>query len=196
MEKFYRSLFRSGKIWDHTLAELRELDFGIKRSDAFRGMQIATFEDILKKFACHCVMNIHLKTIGAEPGYLDKVVKLIKKYDCEKYVYFMSGDDDVLERLQKEYPDILRCCGGGKGRWQIVERAIKFGCKKLQFVKNYFNQEMVDKAHENGIICNVFWSDDPEETEMFLDMGIDVILTNDYHRISQVVGKREKYITY
>ena len=57
-------------------------------------------------------------------------------------------------------------------------------------------KEMIDKAHENGIICNVFWSDDEAETRTFLDMGIDVILTNDYHRISGVVAKREKYVTY
>ena len=124
------------------------------------------------------------------------MVKLIEKYDCEKYVYFMTGEDELLERLQKEYPHILRCCGGGKGRWQIVERAVKFGCTKLQFVKGYFNQEMVDRAHENGIICNVFWSDDPEETQRYLDMGIDVILTNDYNAIAQVVAKKDKYVTY
>ena len=186
----------TGKIGDYTLAELRELDFGVKYGDAFLGMKIPTFEDILKKFACHCIMNIHLKTEGKDHEYLEKVVNLIKKYDCEKYVYFMSGDDKILDRLQKEYPEIMRCCGGGNGRWEIVERAIKYGCKKLQFVKNYFNQEMIDKAREHGIICNVFWSDDPEETERFLDMGIDVILTNDYHRISEVVNKRDKYIMY
>ena len=33
-----------------------------------------------------------------------------------------------------------------------------------------FDQAMIDKAHENGIICNVFWSDDEEETQRFLDM--------------------------
>ena len=184
----------TGKIWEHTLDELRALDFGIKRGEHFSGMQIATFEDILKKFACHTVMNIHLKTEGDKPEYLDKVVRLIKKYDCEKYVYFVSGQDKVLERLQREYPQIARCCGAGDGRWEIVERAIKFGCKKVQLFKPYFNQEMIDKAHENGIICNVFWSDNPEETKKFLDMGIDVILTNDYHRISMVVDKKEKYI--
>jgi len=156
-------------------------------------MKIPTFEEILKKFACHCVMNIHLKTIGEKPEYLDKVVKLIKKYDCEKYVYFMSGDDNLLERLQREYPEIMRCCGAGQDKWGMVERAIKYGCCKIQLFKPYFNQEMIDKAHANGIICNVFWSDDKEETERFLDMGIDVILTNDYHRISEVVNKREKY---
>jgi len=186
----------TGRIGDYTLAELRELDFGVKYAPAFAGMKIPTFEEILAKFSCHCVMNIHLKTAGEKPEYLDRVVSLIRKYDCEKYVYFMSGDDLLLERLAKEYPDIARCCGGGDGKWEIVERAIRFGCKKLQFVKGYFNREMVQKAHENGIICNVFWSDDPAETEEFLDMGIDVILTNDYNRIAQVVAKREKYITY
>ena len=48
-------------------------------------------------------------------------------------------------------------------------------------------QAMIDKAHENGILCNVFWSDDPEEAQRFLDMGIDTILTNDYNRIAQAV---------
>ena len=183
----------TGKVWDYTLAELRELDFGIKRGDNFAGMKIPTFEDILKKFACHTVMNIHLKTAGEKPEYLCKIVDLIKKYDCEKYVYFMSGDDLLLERLQKEYPDIPRCCGAGGGKWEIVDRAIKYGCRKVQLFKPYFNREMIDKAHANGIVCNVFWSDDADETERFLDMGIDVILTNNYHKISTIVNKRAKY---
>ena len=187
-----------GKVWEYTLEELRRFDFGSKRGEHFKNMRIPTFEDILKKFACHCVMNIHLKTMGDKPEYLDKVVKLIKKYDCEKYVYFMTGDDNILARLQAEYPNLTRCCGGGSesGRWHIVERAIKFGCKKLQLVKGYFNQEMIDRAHEHGIICNVFWSDKEEETQNYLDMGIDVILTNDYQKIAEIVSQREKYITY
>ena len=186
----------TGRISDYTLAELRALDFGVKRGEEFSGLRIPTFEEILKKFACHCVMNIHLKTGGERPEYLGKVVDLIKKYDCLKYVYFMSGSDTLLERLEREFPEIPRCCGAGDGRWEIVDRAIRYHCKKLQLFKGYFNKEMIDKAHAHGIICNVFWSDDPKETEEYLDMGIDVILTNDYGRISQIVEKRPKYVTY
>ena len=186
----------TGKVWEYTLDELRALDFGAKRGEAFSGMKIPTFEDILKKLACHCIMNIHLKTEGDKPEYLKKVVALIKKYDCEKYVYFVSGQDSLLERLKNEFPNIKRCCGAGKDKWAIVDRAIKYECQKVQLFKPYFNQEMIDKAHEHGIICNVFWSDDPDETRRFLDMGIDVILTNDYNRIAQVVAEREKYVTY
>lgn len=183
----------TGKVWTYTLDELRELDFGSKHGEAFAGMKIPTFEDILKKFACHCIMNIHLKTGGDKPEYLGKVVELIKKYDCEKYVYIMCGKDEVLERLQREFPEIQRCCGGGDGKWEIVDRAIKYGCKKLQFFKECCTREMVERAHAHGIVCNAFFADTPEMANEYLDMGVDTILTNTYHIISEVVAKREKY---
>ncbi len=189
-----------GRIYEHSFEELSRLDFGFKFGDKFRGMRILKFEEILKKFSCHAVMNIHIKTPDnkhpADPEFLKKTIALVRKYDCEKYVYFMSGNDFVLEQLQMMAPDICRCCGGGDAPYEMVERAVKYGCKKIQLFKGKFTPDMVERAHEKGIICNVFWSDDPEETEKFLDMGIDTILTNDYNLISQVVAKREKYIYY
>ncbi len=186
----------TGRVYEHTLAELQALDFGVKYSERFKGLGIVKFEDILKKFACHTIMNIHIKTptndYDYDPAILKKIVALIDKYDCRKYVYFMSGNDKFLKLAQELAPDITRCCGGGDQKWEIVERAIRYGCKKLQLFKPYFNQEMIDKAHANGIKCNVFFSDDAEETEKFLDMGIDTILTNDYHTIAEAVKAYQK----
>ena len=71
----------------------------------------------------------------------------------------------------------------------MVDRAIALGAYKVQLYKPYFNEETVKKAHANGILCNVFWSDDPEEAKKFREMGIDTILTNDYNLISQVVER-------
>ena len=59
--------------------------------------------------------------------------------------------------------------------------------QKVQLFKPYFSKEMVNKAHENGIICNVFYADDVDEAKRYLDMGIDTILTNDYLKISKAV---------
>ena len=183
----------TGRVYDKTYEELLKLDFGIKRGEEFKGLRILRFEEILKKFSCHTVMNIHIKSKNnVDPlpeAYLRDIVRLIDKYDCRKYVYFMTGNDAVLAQLKEIAPDICRCCGGGDAPWDIVERAIKLDCRKVQLFKPYFDQSMIDKAHENGIICNVFWSDDPEEARRFLEMGIDTILTNDYHRISQVVKR-------
>ena len=69
----------------------------------------------------------------------------------------------------------------------MVSTALAFDCKKIQLYKPYFDQAMIDRAHENGIRCNVFWSNRPEETRQFLEMGIDTILTNDYHRVACAV---------
>jgi hypothetical protein len=108
----------------------------------------------------------------------------------------MSGTDSVLEQLMNLAPDLARCCGGGDAPYEMVERALKYGCKKIQLVKGKFTEDMIARAHEHGIACNIFWSDDPEEAESFLNMGIDTVLTNDYGLISQVVNAREKYVYY
>ena len=180
-----------GKIYEHTYDELLQYDFGSKFGEKFKGLKILRFEEILKKFSCHVIMNIHIKTINSDCDYkkenLEKIIKLIDKYDCRKWVYFMCGNDNVLSMLQQMAPDICRCCGAGNKPWEIVERAIKYDCKRVQFFKPHFNKQMIDKARENGIICNVFWSDEPDEAIKFLDMGIDTILTNDYNLVSRAV---------
>ncbi|MBP3361615.1 MAG: hypothetical protein J6N52_12210 [Clostridia bacterium] len=181
----------TGLVFEHTYDELSEYDFGKKYGEKFMGMKILKLDEILEKFACHVIMNIHIKsennTDPLPENYLRKIVSAIDKYDCRKYVYFMTENDEVLKQLKSIAPDICRCCGGGDLPWQIVDRAIKYDCKKVQLVKNYFNREMIDKAHRNGIICNVFWSDDAAEAKEFLDMNIDTILTNDYNTISNAV---------
>ena len=181
----------TGKVYELTYEELLQYDFGVKYGEKFAGMKILRFEDILKKFACQTIMNIHLKPwkreVGLTEEFIKKVTALIYQYDCQKHVYFMSGVDEALGMLRELAPEIPRCCGAGGGSWNIVERAMKYDCQKVQLMKPEFNQEMIDKAHANGIICNVFWSDDVEEAKQFLEMGIDTILTNDYNLISQVI---------
>ncbi len=179
-----------GKVYEKTYEELRALDFGIKYGEKFAGMKIPTFEEILRKFSCHVVMNIHIKTLADEPyneEAMKKIVALIRRYDCEKYVYFMISHDTVIKQFMAYAPDIPVCVGAEGGAWEIVDRAIALGAKKVQLFKPYFNQEMIDKAKANGIICNVFYADVADEAKKYLDMGIDTILTNEYNLISQVL---------
>ena len=123
---------------------------------------------------------------------MSEVVALLKKYDCEKHAYFMTTSDEKIKKL-KAYAPHLRCCvGHDENRpWEIVERAIALGAEKVQLFKPYFNRETVEKAHAHGIRCNVFWAEDIDEANAYLDMGIDCILTNDYLAIKN--GVKEKF---
>lgn len=185
----------SGKIGEHTYEELLRLDFGIKRGEEFKGLKIPTFEEILQKFAGRVIMNLHVK-IWNHPELdpkLSEIVSLIRKYDCEKHVYFMSSSDEMLKRA-REYAPEIECCVGWNGdttnMMSMVDRAIAIGATKVQLFKPYFNQETVDYAHANGIRCNVFYTDHAARANEYLDMGIDTILTNDYLTVYNAVADR------
>ncbi len=173
-----------GKIYEHTYEELLKLDFGSRHSEAFGGLRIATFEEILQKFSGRVIMNIHIKIWDADfdKDMLPEIVSLIRKYDAQKHVYFMTTSDRMLKKAMAYAPDIACCVGwdGNEDPMSMVDRAIALGAPKVQLFKPYFNEATVKKAHENGILCNVFYADDPEEAKQYFKMGIDTVLTNNY----------------
>ena len=182
----------TGAIWDRELAYFKKCDFGSVYSEKYKGLNGATFEDILKKFAGRVVMNIHVKIwdmIRLNPAgnispRLEQIADLIKKYDCEKHVYFMSTNTAMLCKMREILPAAGYCQGAGEGNAKMVEAAIANRFEKVQFVKDSpYSKELIDKCHEYGIKCNMFWSDDPEEAREFFDLGIDCVLTNDYQRV-------------
>ena len=119
---------------------------------------------------------------------IKEIVSLIRKYDCERYVYFMLDRDSNIRQFKEYAPDIPVCVGHDPARpFEIVDRAIALGCQKVQFFKPHINKEMIDKAHAHGIICNVYWADTEEEAKQFLEMGCDTILTNEYGIVSNVL---------
>ena len=195
--KLDRTSTGTGNIDDRTLAELRTYDFGVKFDEKFAGLGIVTFEEILKRFAGQVVMNVHVKPLSMTEAYpediMKKIVALVRKYDNAKHVYFMLETDMQIKQFKAYAPDIAVCVGHLSARpWDIVDRAIELGCEKVQFFKPYYSKEMIDKAHANGIVCNVFWSDEPDETKEFLDLGIDTVLSNNYLTVANFVKEYKK----
>ena len=125
-------------------------------------------------------------------GHLEKIAALIRKYHAKEYCYFKVGEHGMLAMLTKIAPEIARCAGAGADPYEdYAETAMRYGCSKIQLFQPYFAQnppdyaeKMIAKCHENGIRVNYFWADDPEEAVRYLKMGVDTVLTNDYHRVS------------
>ena len=126
------------------------------------------------------------RTVRFSRDFICKVAGLLHRYDCAEHAYFM-GYSNVQEAAIEAAPEIARCMGSEPDRAElkIVSQAIRYGCQKVQFFKEYFNQELIDLAHENNIKCNYFYTDDPERAKELLDMGIDTVLTNSYFAVAQ-----------
>ena len=184
----------TGAVYDKTYAELGTYDFGVKCGEHFRGLRILRFEDILRKLACHTIMNIHLKDREGRPwdeANLRKVLELIDAFDARKHVYFMSSCGPIHDQLARLAPDIPRCMGhGGESAFsdKIIDRAVRHGCKLIQLRQGRFTAETLARAHALGLRCNLFFADDPEEAKRAFDMGIDTVLTNDYQPVAATVG--------
>lgn len=175
-----------GKIWEHTLAELKALDFGSKFDAKYKDLRLPTFEEILKKLAGRVIMNIHVKIwdVDSNDKKIEEIASLLEKYDCVRHVYFMSTNTDALLQMRKRLPAASYCQGAGKGNDKMVETAIKHGFDKVQIVSWHpYDKAMIDRCHEHGIICNFCSADDPIDAKRLLDMGIDCILTNDFHYV-------------
>lgn len=186
----------SGYVWDYTLEELKKFDFGLKFSEDYKGLRILTLEEILQKFSCHVIMNIHIKTqeeAGGNPddiyddSLIEKLISAIRRYDCAKHVYFMTVSAKLHQKLKEFAPEINRCMGENMSKDKdIVDRALECDCQKVQLFKGYFTADTIKKAKENGLICNIFWSDEQSEAGEFINQGADTILSNNYFAVSQV----------
>ena len=175
-----------GRISDHTLAELKALDFGSRFDEKYKDLRIPTFEEILQKFAGRVVMNIHVKIWDERQSelYLHKIANLIRKYDCERHVYFMSVNTAALLEMKRLLPFTLCCQGAERSNAEMIELAIKHGLDKVQLVSWFpYDKAMIDKCHENGIRVNFCQADKPNDAKWLFDMGVDCVLTNDFHYV-------------
>lgn len=180
------------RIEDMTFEALMSFDAGANENGGMTGLKLIRFEQVLQKFAGHTIMNVHIKADDEETEYDDnhmrQIVELLYRYDCARYAYFMGGLN-IMRSALRVAPEIHRCMGAGRDPWNIVEEAIQMNCRKVQLFKPYLNEAMIKRAHDNGIICNVFFANTPAEARQYREMGIDTILTDDCFAIM----KAEKY---
>lgn len=117
-----------------------------------------------------------------DPKDFEKILHLLNVYRCRDHAY-ITGEADVLMTARELAPDMARCCLEGHMNYSIVEHALEYGCRKVQFCKGFTTQRMIDKAKANGLVCNLFWADTAEEAKAYFDIGIDCVLTNNFQPV-------------
>ncbi|MBP3927485.1 MAG: hypothetical protein J6D13_09990 [Clostridium sp.] len=48
----------------------------------------------------------------------------------------------------------------------------------MQFWLDMFDEPLIQKMHDNGIRCNLYYADTLENYDRYFAMGIDTLLTN------------------
>ena len=181
------ALHQTGVVKNLGYNEILQADIGSKKSLLLKGLNVINLDELLSLNNNRAVVNMHIKSPDPEKGYpretFRKIIETIDRYKSRRHVY-ISGAADVLKTAMEEAPDITRCCLERNETPDIVDNAIKYKCKKLQFLFKY-TREAIDKAHKNGIVCNYCCTEDPEEARKLFELGIDTVLTNSAWLITQ-----------
>lgn len=88
----------TGKIADHTYAELLQMDFGAWKGKEFAGTPICLFEDFAKEFfGLDLTFAIEIKV----PNIEKQTLEIIEKYKKHDNIYISSFDYEILKNVRK-----------------------------------------------------------------------------------------------
>ena len=128
-----------------------------------------------------------MQKVGKFINYNDslKYMQFLEETDIQPQAFLLIAEYCIAKQGESVSPSYLfnkakKYIKNGWTTYEQIERALAIGAKKVQLFRGKYTPEMVAKAKENGIRCNIFWSDDPKEAVELIKSGIDCILTNDF----------------
>ena len=172
-----------GAIADMEWAALQRLDAGGYLGEAWRGVRLPRLEEVLALVDGRSGLNIHLKAAGVEGRLVKRVCDLLREQALLDIAYIAGSSEEVLGIARDYAPEMARACLVGQDDPdRQIALAQQYGCQRVQFGRNV-TEAQIDAAHQAGLRCNLFWSDEADDAREWVRRGIDVILTNAAHRL-------------
>lgn len=160
-------------VADLTLAQLRQLDVGVKFSPAFVGERIPTLAEALRAVPPGISVMIHEKT-----GAASNFVAVLRAENATTNAIVASNDYGFLLAMRGLEPDSQLCyVGGGILTTNSMASLRRNRICSVSWDKTATTAELVEGAHAYGL--KVFtWSISTPEIETFLDLGVDGLLVD------------------
>ena len=180
-ERLERVSNGKGLINDHTLAELKQLDFS-KLFPEQGPCRIPTLAEVYALVKPTPLMvNIELKTTELlYPGLCEKLTALAHEYAMEERIIYSSFNHYSLLEIKKHKPEAktgLLYQLGMVDPWVYANYVKAYAIHPHYYVIAAL-PETVANCHDNGVKVNVWTVDDPEAIKQMIKCGVDGIITN------------------
>ncbi len=166
----------SGALADFNLAALQKLDAG-------EGQRIPTLAQVFERVGRDLFINIELTNYTTpKDDLVDKVVEVIKAYQCHASVMFSSFLPKNLKRAAELLPDIPRGLLAIPRPMGFFVRTFGFPSPRYQAIHPHYSntsQRVIAQAHKRGQRVHVWTVDDREMMRELAKWGVDGIMTDD-----------------
>ncbi|MFD2572735.1 glycerophosphodiester phosphodiesterase [Spirosoma soli] len=178
-ETVNRTTNGTGKVSDLTLAEIRRLDAGAKKSPQFAGTLIPTFEEVLAIMPRNVWLNCHLKG-GADIG--KAAAALVAKTERTHQAFLACGEE-VAAGARQVSPAILICNAENRYRKdtrQYVDATVAMNANFIQLLREEGEdrREAMATLKKNNVAINYFYAKSPNELPALFAAGVDFVLVN------------------
>ncbi len=185
----------SGRVEDHTLAELKELDAGFTftpdggKTFPFRGkgVQLCTLEEAL--IACPARrFNVDLKSQGE--ATVDEFIAVVQRQQAKKRVVGASFSLSNLRMLRRKEPriqtsittlEVLPLLFGQKLRLLPKRKQTQptlFQIPPHQWGITVVTPAFIETMHSRGSIIQVWTINEESEIRRLFEMGVDSVMTD------------------
>jgi len=176
-----------GPVRDHTLAELRALDFGLWYDRQFAGQQIPTLEEILAFARQHdVVFYLEIKHRAAW-GMHHALVGALQSAENAARSVVISFDASTLAPLPKVDPGIMMGLLVDHKQPDLVKAATELGARQLCPRADLITSELVQRAHTADLQVVTWTVNDPKQMRSLIQVGVDGIMTDQPDRLRAVV---------
>lgn len=181
------------EIYECTVEELRNTPAPYSMDkEKFPNAYIPTLEEVIEKYADSTPLLIEIKGFKQDPKLPEKIVELMKKYDCEYTSLIQSGDYGALEEVKHIDPRIQ--CGlilaMVTGNYYDIPYADFFSIEHT-----FVNQNTNALLHRRGKEVYAWTVNYSESADELRFSGVDGIITDVPEEISEYVSDSNNMIT-
>ncbi len=182
----------TGNVGEMTLAEIRKLDAGAKHSSTYVGTKVPTLDEVLDLAEPSGVgLDVQIYALDSDRESLTgAVVRALSDRGFDERA-FIAGEEEVVLLAQQLDPNRPICSLTGQRDAGSLEHNTRIGSNIVQAFARYVDPAFVKKAHDLGVVVNVFYADHATEMERLIEVGIDGILTNEPALALRVLGRNE-----
>lgn len=183
-----RMTSKKGAISSYTFNQLRNIPIS-KGSSAYRYMAselvIPSLEEALtvaKDKRLTPVIEIKKdSTDNYTSASYDSLVAIIKKFNVEKEMMFISFDYNSLVEVKKRMPLVEVSYLTSDFTQELIDKAVALGVNSgidADYTNSHFNTRNVQLAHNAGLKVGAWTTADDSKRNTLLAMGVDFITTN------------------
>ncbi|HEY6099400.1 MAG TPA: glycerophosphodiester phosphodiesterase family protein [Anaeromyxobacter sp.] len=167
-------------IPDAPLPELRALDVGAWKGEAFRGEGMPLLAEVLEALP-RAVVNVELKSRGRDLGLAEAAARVIARAGAEARVIVSSFDWRLLVPFRLAAPGVpVGLLFDGDHAWRLrLGAALRLmGPSAVHPDRRLVTPERVRAWSGRGLAVNVWTVDDPAEARALAGMGAAAVITN------------------